>query len=60
MDLENRKQIRNLDGKLVCETFYDEDSGLWYVSIKQHGCFTILQLVPDGRLGIDSYTIRSK
>lgn len=58
MKSENRKQIRNIDGKLICEALYED--GLWYISIKQHECFTIIQLVPDGRMGIDSYTIRSK
>lgn len=60
MDLENRKQIRNLDGKLVCETIYDEDFEEWCVFIKQHGRLTIIQLLGDGEMIVSNSTIETK
>lgn len=42
----NKQKIRNLNGKLVCELSYDGFQ--WQVIIKNHDCYTILQLAPNG------------
>ena len=41
-----RIDIRNRQGKQVC-TIHPTDKG-WKVSIKDHKCYTILTLYPDG------------
>lgn len=42
----NKQKIRNLNGKLICELSYDGFQ--WQVIIKNHDCYTILQLEPNG------------
>lgn len=59
MESENRKQIRNLDGKLICETIYDEDDEVWCVYIKHHGCLTLIQFFVDGGMIVSNSTISS-
>lgn len=56
MENENRKQVRNMDGKLVCEVTYEAD--VWVVSIKDHDCMTDLYLPPDGRAVVRNRSVR--
>ncbi len=56
MEFENRKQVRNMDGKLVCEVACEAD--VWVVSIKDHDCMTDLYLPPDGRAVVRNRSVR--
>jgi len=51
--LETRQKIRNLEGKLVCELAYDGSQ--WQVVIKNHDCYTIIELDPSGASKLTSY-----
>ena len=46
---KEKQEIRNLDGKLVCEAAYTEEHG-WEITIGDHGCYTLLYLYPDGEM----------
>lgn len=44
--MTNKYQIRNRDGHLLCKLFFQEER--WLVQIKNHTCYSMLSLSPDG------------
>ncbi len=51
--MREKEQIRNEDGRLLCEAVFRE--GQWYITIKNHGVYTTLQLQPNGKLAVANH-----
>ena len=49
---EEKQQIRNADGKLLCEMTFDGES--WNLGIKRGDCFTTLILYPGGSFHVSN------
>lgn len=52
--LINKQKIRNQTGKLICEAAFRNTR--WYIIIKNHDCYTTLQLCPNGELVVTNCT----
>ena len=48
---EEKKQVRNSCGKLICDLEYVD--GVWNVTIKKKGCYTTMGLMADGAVSIE-------
>lgn len=44
--IQEKEQVRNADGKLLCEIYYD--GYRWNLDIKKGSCYTSLILYPGG------------
>lgn len=48
-----REQIRNSNGSLICDASFSD--GIWTVTIKRKGIYTILDLYQNGDITVENY-----
>ena len=52
--MNTKKGIRNRKGTLLCVITFSA-SGHWYVHLKNHGCYTLIDLAPDGSVTVTDH-----
>ena len=52
--MNTQKGIRNRKGTLLCTITFAANRH-WYVQIKNHGCYTLIDLAPDGAVTVTDH-----